>query len=108
MPKLIYIASPYAGDIETNVSRAQRFCRFVVSTGNVPFAPHLLYPQFMCDNDTAERALAISFALVLLARCDELWVFGKRISPGMVQEIVRAEELGMVVRYFDDTCGEVG
>ena len=101
MSKLIYIASPYAGDIETNVSRAQRYCRFVINRGCVPFAPHLLYPQILCDDDKDERALALSFALVMLMRCDALWVFGERITLGMATEIAKAKELEMPIKYLD-------
>ena len=33
------------------------------------------YPQFMEDEDWQERELGIQFALILLGKCDELWVF---------------------------------
>ena len=106
MPKLVYIASPYAGDIETNVNRARRYCRFAVSKNCIPFAPHLLYPQFMDDSDPAERGTALLFALAMLARCHELWVFGEWITPGMAGEIETAKELGVPIRYYDGRCEE--
>ena len=102
--KIIYVASPYAGDVETNTNRAKRYCRFVIGKGFVPFAGHLLFPQFLDDSDKDERVLGLEFALMLLSKCDELWVFGLNISDGMIGEIEKAKKLGIPVRYFDGKC----
>jgi hypothetical protein len=75
---LVYIASPYSGDIETNGRRAQGYCRFAVTKNRIPIAPHLHYPQFMDDSDKEQRELGLLFALVLLGKCDELWINVKR------------------------------
>jgi hypothetical protein len=45
--------------------------------------------------------------LILLNFCNEIWVFGQRISNGMRREIAYAEARGILVRYFSDTCQEV-
>jgi hypothetical protein len=104
---LVYIASPYAGDIETNVRRAQGYCRFAVTKNCIPIAPHLHYPQFMDDSDKEQRELGLFFALVLLGKCDELWIFGDRVSNGMSQEIKKAEKRGIPIRRFSFKCEEV-
>ena len=39
--KIVYVASPYAGDIEKNVRYAQDACRAVLLAGAHPYAPHL-------------------------------------------------------------------
>ena len=44
---LVFICSPFAGNIERNTRRARDFCRFAVSENCIPIAPHLLFPQFM-------------------------------------------------------------
>lgn len=106
-PPLVYIASPFAGDIEYNISRAKGYCRFAVSKGCVPLAPHLLYPQFMDDEDKEQREQGIRFALILLAKCDELWVFGDKISVGMSREIAKAKRKSKIIRYFSSKCEEV-
>ena len=54
---LVYIASPLSGDVEVNTERARAFCRFALEKGQIPLAPHLLFPQFMNDDDPAEREL---------------------------------------------------
>ena len=104
---LVYIASPYAGETEDNISRAKGYCRFAVSKGVIPLAPHLLYPQFMDDGDEDQRMLRLRFAIALLCRCDELWVFGEKVSAGMAKEIEKAEKRGMRIRRFNSKCEDV-
>ena len=99
---IVFISSPYSGDIEKNVEAARRYCRFVVDNGQVPIAPHLLFPQFM--DEESERALAFKMGLRLLDLCDELWAFvGNQpewvISPGMSAEIEYAEDNLIPVCY---------
>ncbi len=103
---LVYIASPFAGDTDHNIDRARRFCLFAVTKGCIPLAPHLLYPQFMDDGDKEQREQGLFFALVLLGKCDELWVFGETISNGMAKEIKKAEKRGIPIRRFNSKCEE--
>ena len=70
--------------------------------GVSPIVPHLLFPQFLKEEDLEERDLGIRLGLVQLAMCDELWVFGKEISQGMSKEISFAEERGIPIKYFSD------
>ncbi len=103
---LVYIASPFSGDAERNTKRARGYCRFAVSRGYIPLAPHLHYPQFLDDDDSEEREMGLFFAIVLLGKCDELWVFGN-ISSGMAKEVAKAKRRGMTIRYFNERCEEV-
>lgn len=73
--------------------------------GVSPIVPHLLFPQFLKEEDPEERDLGIRLGLEQLAMCDELWVFGKEISQGMSKEINFAEERGIPIKYFSD-CEE--
>lgn len=104
---LVYICSPFAGDIDHNISRAQGYCRFAVSGGYIPLAPHLHFPQFMDDSDKESRELGLSFTLTLLAKCDAVWIFGERVSEGMAREIAEAKKRGIPIRFFNDRCEEV-
>lgn len=99
--KLIYVASPYAGDIEKNVEYAKEACRTVMESGNAFFAPHLLYPSVLDDAVPEERQLGIDMGLTMLSRCDELWAFGPRISAGMQAEIEEADRLGIPARRME-------
>ena len=96
--KLIYIASPYAGEIESNIAFAKAACRYTMSEGHTPVAVHLLYPQFLDDGDPAQRAAGLTMGHRVLTACDELWVCGERISTGMAHEITEAEKLGIPIR----------
>ena len=104
---LVFICSPYAGDIERNTERARGYCRFAVSQNCIPIAPHLLFPQFMEESDPAQRSLGIFFGLVLQSKCKEVWVFGRTVSKGMAVEIAKAKERKLPVRYFSDRDMEV-
>jgi hypothetical protein len=99
---LVYICSPYSGDVEVNVKAAREYFRLAVDKGFIPIAPHLLYPQFMDDNDPIERQLGMSFGNVLMDRCAELWVCGDHLSPGMEKEFDRASDKGMVIKFLCD------
>lgn len=95
--KLIYIASPYAGDVKQNVAFAKRACRHAISQGHTPIAVHLLYPQMLDDNDPAEREIGLRLGHRVLESCDELWACGDRISSGMAREIKEAQSLGIPI-----------
>ena len=104
---VVYICSPYAGDIETNVKTAQRYSRFAVESGYLPIAPHLLFPQFMDDSNPKERQLAMFFGNVMMSKCAEVWVCGDTVSTGMVAEIERAKRKNYTIRYFGSDMKEV-
>lgn len=105
---LVYICSPFAGDTESNTEKARHYCHFAVRNACIPLAPHLFFPQFMDDAVPAERSLAMFMGMVLLGRCEQVWVFGSAISAGMAAEIEKAEKRDMVIRYFTENCEEVG
>ena len=44
--KRIYVASPYAGDIEKNTEFAKNACRFVMEQGHAFFVPIYFTPIF--------------------------------------------------------------
>lgn len=96
--KLIFVASPYAGDVEKNIGYAKEACRYVLNEGNAFFCPHLLYPQILDDNILEERKLGIKMGKEFLNQCDELWVFGNHISNGIFEEIEFARRKGIPIR----------
>jgi hypothetical protein len=104
---IVYICSPYAGEVEENVEATQRYSRFAVDKGYIPIAPHLLFPQFLNDRNPKERQLGLYFGNALMSKCSEVWVFGSRISAGMEAEIKRARWKNYRLRYFTENCEEV-
>ncbi len=97
---IVYVCSPFRGDEVNNAKLARRHCRFVVNQGGIPLAPHLLFPQFMNDEEPSERRIALRMNLILLDRCEEIWVFGPKISEGMKLEIKRAQRKNKRIRRF--------
>lgn len=104
---LVYVCSPYAGDIETNTEKAKKYSRFAMDQGTIPVTPHLLYPQFMDDTNKDEREKAMHFNYVLLGKCKEVWVFGGVITHGIAHEISIARKRHMVIRWFTQDMKEV-
>ena len=103
---LVYICSPYAGDVKQNVHMARVYSRFAVRNTCIPLAPHLLFPQFMDDGIPSERELALFMGMVLLTKCEQVWVFGSVISEGMQAEIAKAEKKNIPARYFTEELEE--
>ena len=104
---IVYICSPYSGDIETNTANARRYCRFAVDNDYIPLAPHLLFPQFLQESHPRERQLGLQFGNALMGKCAEVWVVGSRFTAGMEAEIKRARWKNLRVRYFNERCEEV-
>ena len=101
---LVYICSPYAGDIEKNTYRARAFSRFAVEKKYIPIAPHLLCPQYL--NEETERWLGLKMGIVFMGKCEEIWVFGDVVSEGMAAEIDKAKRMRKKIRYFTDDLQE--
>lgn len=104
---LVYICSPLSGDVEANNERTRAFCRFALEQGQIPLAPHLLFPQFMDDEDPAERELALFMDVILLGKCSELWVLGETVSAGIQIEIDVAKKRRQSIRYFNSRFQEL-
>ena len=104
--KLVYIASPYAGDVEGNVAFAKAACRYAAAQGYTPVAVHLMYPQFLDDRVPKEREAGLKMGRRVLAACEEIWLCGERMSAGMKAEKAEAQRLGIPIRKVpsSDIC----
>ncbi|MHB1462010.1 MAG: DUF7768 domain-containing protein [Armatimonadota bacterium] len=101
--KRVFICSRYAGETEHNVRVAKALCSQAMTAGLAPFAPHLLYTQFLDDANEAHRDLGISMGLRFLEACELLWVYtGEGISEGMRREIEHAESIGIPVVFMSE------
>ena len=107
--KKVFVCSPFRplsnypqtreAEKEDNLRRARQGCRMVSDLGCIPIAPHLYFPQFLDDGTEEERAIGIEMGLALLEKCDELWLFGNRITEGMKREITIAKELDIPISH---------
>jgi len=100
--KLVYICSPYAGEVERNIRFAQEACRYAISQNCAPVAVHLLYPQLLDDMVPKERKIGIQMGLRILINCEELWLCGSHISTGMLYELKEGKRLGIPVRRVSE------
>ncbi len=103
--KVVFISSPYAGDVKTNTDFARQACFYAICLGYTPIAPHLIYPGIIPDSDPAWRQVGLEMSCEQLALCDELWVCGPCATAGMQVEVDHAKDLGLWVRRV--TCEEV-
>lgn len=99
--KKVFICSPYRGDIKENTKTARDFGRLAAMCDYVPVIPHLVFPQFLDDNDPKERILGITLGKELLKVCDMMWVVGSKVTKGMQFEIDTAKELQIPIRCYD-------
>ena len=98
MTGLVYIASPYAGDVEANLTFAGQAGRYCMMQGGIPMIPHMMYPAFLDDTDPAQRGLGIEMGLRLMEVCDCVWIWGAYI---------RRNEAGTGFCQWDWEGGEV-
>lgn len=71
--------------------------KFVLEHAAVPLNPFMIFEYFMLD--TVERDLVRAANNSIVARADEVWVFGS-VSDGVLAEIKMAKDLGKPIKYF--------
>ena len=100
--KLVILESPYAGDIEDNVSYARLCVRDSLSRGEAPIASHLLYtqPTVLDDSVPEERQWGIDAGLSWRKVAEGSVVYtDKGVTSGMEYGVLLAEESGLTVEY---------
>ncbi len=105
--KLVYICSPYAGDIEKNVEFAKAACRYAIRQNCTPVAVHLLYPQLLDDSEPVQRQAGIRMGLrVLEAAAKRLGIPVKEIPESEIQGGIDMKQYGVwAVRSANSVCG---
>jgi len=72
--------------------------KFVLDSGMVPISPFMLFDYYLMH--TVSKEVVREAMNNLLARSDEVWVFG-RISLGVKVQVGIAKRMNKTVRYFD-------
>jgi len=67
---VIFIESPYAGNVVTNVEYAKAAMLDSIKRGETPIVAHLMFPRAMDDGDPRQRELALRMCRTLRTRCD--------------------------------------
>lgn len=95
--KVVYVAHPlgHGEGREANRRNASAWVARIADLGVAPVADWIILSGEWAE-DRRDEGLAIDMALV--ARCDEVWLVGGRVSPGMAAEAATAKVLGKPVR----------
>lgn len=97
--KVVYVAHPLGAgkDRESNRHSAAMWAAWIAwEYGHAIVADWIVLAGVWPEtHELRARGLAIDFALI--ARCDELWLVGGRVSPGMEMEADEARRLGKPV-----------
>jgi len=72
--------------------------KFVLDEGCVPVNPFMLFDYYLMH--TVSKEIVREAMNNLLARCDEVWVFG-HMSLGVKVQVGIAKRMSKPVRYFD-------
>ena len=72
--------------------------KFVLDSGMVPVSPFMLFDYYLMH--TVSKEIVREAMNNLLARSDEVWVFG-RLSLGVKVQVGIAKRMNKTVRYFD-------
>ena len=102
MKKKVYICAPLGGNVENNIEKAKRYTRFALKSGVAPVPPHF-YALCLDDNIPQERELGRGAGMSLLWFCDEMWVFGDRITQGMQEEILFCKNMKIKIRKIKES-----
>lgn len=100
MSGLIYICSPYRGNVKRNKDYARSLVKLAIEEGYAPIAPHLYVTEVLNDDDQIERETGMLVAMELLYACDTVLVgdmYG--ISHGMESELRAAKSDGKDIIY---------
>lgn len=87
----VCIESPYAGDVQANVTYARECLRHSLDHGEAPYASHLLYTQVYDDTIESERLRGIQAGYEWLMASDLVAFYVDRgWSPGMLKALKMA------------------
>ncbi len=90
---LVYVAMS-----NRNFYWRQQLTKFVLDENRVPVAPFMLFDYYLMH--TVPKDLVREALNNLIARCDEVWVFGE-LSLGLKVQVGIAKRMHKPVRYFD-------
>lgn len=99
--KKVYICAPLGGNVAENLEKVKNYTKYALMCGTAPVVPHF-YALCLNDNIPKEREIGMTAGLSLLWFCDEMWVFGDKISKGMQDEINFCKNLNIRMKNISD------
>lgn len=99
---LVIIESPYAGEVEANLTYLRRCMRDCLLRGEAPFASHGLYtqPGVLDDSNSEDREHGIRAGFAWRNVAAKTVVYTDRgTTPGMQRGIRHAQQVGQPVEF---------
>jgi hypothetical protein len=90
----------YVGMSNRNFFWRAHITKFVLDEGRVPITPQMLFDYYLLH--TVPKEVVREALNNLIAKCDEVWVFGN-LSLGVKVQVGIAKRLRKPVRYYDIT-----
>jgi len=73
MKKVVYVSHPISGDMDKNIGRIHGASRQIYSEGNIPFAPYLLFMEFLDEMSQDERKAGLEMNLEMKTENKIFW-----------------------------------
>ena len=103
--KHVFVCTPYWPD-RAGLSEIipRDCCDLEYARDNLPIAPRVYFPKFLCYEDEVQRNDATDMGVQLLKLCDEMHVFNEprgELTSEMCEEIEHAKLMGIPIKYYD-------
>lgn len=101
---LLYVCSPYRGEIRRNKEYARELTRAAINSGFAPVTVHLYLTEVLDDNNPQERSQGMAAGQDIMKQCSYILVGAKYgLSEGMREEITLAVRKGLIMLYEKDS-----
>lgn len=99
MLKTVFIAHQISGDVDTNIKKVLAVCKKLHESGKIiPIFPSLIWRQYLPENEnTKYLAGLVNDEYFRRGMVDEVWLYGSKLSEGMIKEIKLAISFGIPV-----------
>lgn len=98
--KVVYIAHPFSDEnphmMSLNRARAKVWMAWALRQGVCPIAPWIPLTEVIPETPVTRR-LGLKANEAAIARCDEIYLCGLCVTPGMEEELDFAESVGVTV-----------
>lgn len=92
--KKVYICAPMVGDPEGCIAQAKACASYALKCGTAPVVPHF---YALCDREKPQETVEKT-GRSLLWFCDEMWIFGDRLTKAMKTDIHFCKNLNIPIR----------
>lgn len=98
---LVYVCTVFKGEDKTERDKLTSFSKLIYSAGGIPVIPYLLYPYLKYKEEIKKMDM------VLLGKCDGVWVLGNKITEEMEALLDVAYRRRQKMRFFTKDFKEV-